>query len=116
MTPAAIEYDQAGCTVVCTLSDPQISHLEMQEAVEECLNLMRNNGARNVVLDLSGVEFLASACIGVLVEFLQELEHIRGKLALAGCQDPVRFLFQVTRLDQVFLLYDDADEALTALG
>ncbi|MEM1209953.1 MAG: STAS domain-containing protein [Planctomycetota bacterium] len=116
MTPAAIEFEQAGCTVVCTLSNPEVSHLEMQEAVEECANLMRNDGARVFILDLSAVEFLASACIGVLVQFMQDLEHIRGRLALVGCQDPVKFLFQVTRLDQVFHLYDDVDEAQAALA
>jgi len=116
MTPATIDYDQAGSTVVCTLPNAEISHIELQEVVDECCNLMRTNGARAFILDLSHVEFLASACIGVLVEFMQELEHIRGRLALVGCQDSVKFLFQVTRLDQVFNLYDEMDEAQAAVA
>jgi anti-anti-sigma factor len=116
MTPATIDYDQAGSVVVCRIANPEVSHLELQEVVEECCNLMRTNGARGFVLDLSRVEFLASACIGSLVEFLQELEHIRGRLALVGCQDSVRFLFQVTRLDQVFQLYDEMDDAEAAVA
>ncbi|MEM6333639.1 MAG: STAS domain-containing protein [Planctomycetota bacterium] len=114
MNPPAYEIDQQGSSVVCTFANPEVTHLELQEAAEECCNLMRINGARYFILDLSNVEFLASACIGVLVEFMQELEHIRGKLALVGCQDSVKFLFQVTRLDQVFTLIDEIDEAREA--
>lgn len=114
MNLPAYELEQEATGVVCTFANPEVTHLELQEAVEECCNLMRINGARQFILDLSNVEFLASACIGVLVEFMQELEHIRGKLALVGCQDSVKFLFQVTRLDQVFTLIDEIDEAREA--
>ena len=52
-----------------------------------------------------------SACIGALVTFLQDLEHVRGRIALANCQPNVAFLFKVTRLDQVIGIYDDPQTA-----
>jgi len=34
-----------------------------------------------------------------------------GLIALAGCQENVAFLFKVTRLDSVFPMYDEVDDA-----
>lgn len=91
-----------------------VTHVEMQEIVAECLERMRYNNAQHFVFDLSTVEFLASACLGALVGFMQEVEHVRGKIALVNCHDNVAFLFKVTRLDHVFEMYDDVQEAVAS--
>ncbi len=41
---------------------------------------------------------------------------MRGRIALAGCQDNVAFLFKVTKLDDIFVLFDDLDAALDQLS
>jgi len=49
------------------------------------------------------------------VEFMQDLESIRGRFALCACRDEVAFLFKVTKLESVFGLYEDAEEAVESL-
>lgn len=112
MIPQGMEIDQEGQVVTCHLNVPEVTHLEMQELIEECMGHMRNDGARHFVFDLEHVEFLASSCIGALVSFLQDVEHTRGRIALANCRENVLFLFKVTRLDSVFAIYDDVKEAV----
>jgi anti-sigma B factor antagonist len=87
----------------------------MQELVDECAERMRYNNARQFIFDLHGVEYLSSACLGVLVNFMQDVEHFRGRIAVAGCQPNVAFLFKVTNLERVFGLYDDTADAAGAL-
>jgi anti-sigma B factor antagonist len=111
MLPEGFELEQAGQLVTAHLRAVDVAHTDMQELVQECAEKIRYNNAQNFIFDLEQVEFLASACIGSLVEFLQEVEHCRGQIALVNCQDNVSFLFKVTRLDHVFGLYDDIDEA-----
>ena len=109
------QIETTGRRLTCTISQRDVSHLELADVIDDCMQQMRNNGVSVFIFDLREVEFLASACLGVLVQFLQDLESTRGKIALVGCQDNVKFIFKVTRLDQVFDLYDDMDEALDAL-
>ena len=87
----------------------------MQEVVQDCCEKMRYDHATNFLFDLQHVEFLASSCIGALVELMREVEPIRGKIALGNCADSVLYLFRITKLDSVFGVYDDLDEALASL-
>lgn len=115
MLPDNFEMEQDGQLVTAYLRATEVAHDDMQALVVECIEKMRYDNAQNFIFDLEQVEFLASACIGSLVEFLQEIEHCRGQIALVNCQDNVAFLFKVTRLDQVFGLFDDMDEAVESL-
>ena len=115
MLPEQIDLDQTGSVITAHLREKEVSHEHMQELVNECLERMRYHNARDVILDLSEVEFLCSACLGPLVSMLQDLEHVCGNVAAVNCSDNVAFLFKVTRLDSVIGLYDDEKEALAHL-
>ena len=115
MLPEGVELEQSGAVVTVQLRLRDVTHLDLQEVVVECQERMRYSNARHFLFDLEGVEFLSSACVGVLVGFLQEVEHMRGRIALVHCEDNVAFLFKVTRLDHVFPIYDDVTEAAAAL-
>lgn len=111
MLPETIDIEQAGSVVTAHIHQSELAYNEMQEIVESCMDKMRCDNAQNFIFDFAEVEFLASACIGSLVQLLQDIEHQRGQIALAGCQENVAFLFKVTRLDSVFPMYDEVEEA-----
>ncbi|MEM1097465.1 MAG: STAS domain-containing protein [Planctomycetota bacterium] len=115
MQPDAFELDQTGPMVTAHFAGPEVSHETMLEVLEHCKDKMRYDAARCFLFDMEEVSFLASACIGTLVELLREVEPSRGRIALAGCNDNVAFLFKVTKLDDIFKLFDDLDEALDEL-
>jgi anti-sigma B factor antagonist len=115
MLPEKFEMEQDGQLVTAHLRAAEVAHNDMQALVDECAEKMRYDKAQNFIFDMKEVQFLASACIGSLVAFLQEVEHCRGQIALVNCQDNVAFLFKVTRLDQVFRLFDDIEEAIENL-
>ncbi|MEM7682415.1 MAG: STAS domain-containing protein [Planctomycetota bacterium] len=111
----AFEIEQDGGVVTARLEVPDVSYAQMQELVQGCVERMRYDNANDFIVDLTKVEFLASACLGALVELLQDVEHQRGQVALAGCNENVAFLFKVTKLDSVFALCDDIEEAIASL-
>ena len=111
MISSTIELEQHGNLVVATISTSYMTHPEMQELIEMLQQKMRYDNANHFVLDMTTVAYLSSACIGELVAFLQDLEHVRGRIALANCQPDVAFLFRVTRLDTVFSLCADVNKA-----
>ena len=111
MINQGIEIEQRGPVVTARIQLPEVSHLQMQEIVDECLEHVRIHNGRHVLLDLSGVEFLSSACLGPIVALLQDLEHVRGRLAVCNCRENVAFLLKVTRLDSVMSVFEDEAQA-----
>jgi len=115
MAIANIEIEQSNNVVVAKVLEPQMDALNTAELMEDFSQRMRNDGGVYFIVDMSEVQFASSAVIGLFVEFLQDLESIRGRFALCACRDEVAFLFKVTKLETIFGLYDDAEEALEAI-
>jgi anti-sigma B factor antagonist len=67
-----------------------------------------------LVVDLSGVTFLDSTCLGVLTGMLKRLRSRRGELRLVVREDdePTRKTFAITGLDLVFAVYPSREAAL----
>ena len=65
-----------------------------------------------VVVDLSGVAYMDSSGVATLVEGLQSSRGYGGAFRLAGLGDTVRQVFKFARLEKVFEIYADAQEAL----
>ncbi len=70
--------------------------------------------ARRVVLDLSRLDFIDSAGLGVLVSLVKVLRARGGDMRLVGLKDPVRMIFQLTRLEKVFKIFGDREKALAS--
>jgi anti-anti-sigma factor len=105
------QIDRLNNLITVTFPGPDVTGMQMRELTTELRERIRYDNAQHFVLDMKNVMFIDSACLGSLVEFMQELEHVRGRIALASCGDNVAFLFKVTRLDSVFPLCDDVEEA-----
>lgn len=67
---------------------------------------------RRVAVDLSGLRFLDSSGLGVLIAGLKRIRAGGGTLALVGCAGAVLEVLVVTGLDRAFPLHDTVDEAL----
>src|SRR5205814_9601006 len=67
-----------------------------------------------VVVDLSGVTFIDSSGLAVLINAMEDIKEYGGKLTLAGITNNVRSIFETARLDQFFLIDPRNDELLAA--
>jgi anti-anti-sigma factor len=65
-----------------------------------------------VVLDLSKVTFAPSLTIGALVSFLTYFRQLDRRFILVGIQPHVRKVLTVIRLDQIFEICVNPDDAL----
>ncbi len=68
-------------------------------------------GATQLVLDLSPVTFIDSTALGVLVAFLKGLAA-GSHLALAGADEEVMNIFELTGLDSTFDMFATVEEAV----
>ncbi|MFG2732684.1 STAS domain-containing protein [Streptomyces canus] len=78
--------------------------------------LLSSSGAMppRTVLDLSGVTFMDSSGINVLIAAHQAMRDAHGWLRLAGPQTPVLRLIELVGLDQVIACHPTVEQALTA--
>ena len=74
------------------------------------------DGYGTVLLDFSGITFMDSTGIGVLVIALRRTRASDGSFAIAGAQGRTHRTLSLTGLDRVFSLYDTVEEAQAALA
>jgi len=84
-------------------------------AVEERLGAAAAPPTRGLVLDLSGVDYLSSAGLRVLLVAGKQLHARRATLALCGVQQYVKQILDIAGFSTLFPLCPSRDAALAAL-
>ena len=88
--------------------------LHVSPRLESSLARIIKRRPAHVVVDFSGVTFIDSSGLAVLIRALQDVQNYGGKLSLSGINGNLRSIFEVARLDQVFLIDPLDDELLAA--
>ena len=68
-----------------------------------------------VLIDLAKVTYMDSSGIATLVEGLQQTSKYKGKFAITNLRATVREVFELSRLDKVFDIYETETEAFESL-
>jgi len=71
-------------------------------------------GTQQIVVNLSGIEYIDSGGLGTLVGMLASTRNRHGEIKLVRPNQRVTDLLQRTRLNTVFKAYERDDEAVTA--
>jgi anti-sigma B factor antagonist len=77
---------------------------------EKLTKELRTNN--RIILDLSGVIYIDSTGLGVLVGGLKKAMRQEGDIRLVNPSNEVRMLMELTRVDKVFLIYSNQETAL----
>jgi len=80
-----------------------------------------DNGKTRIVLNLSSVDFIDSSGLGAIISTLKRLNNKgsddqRVELVVCGLSEAVKTMFSLTRMDRVFQIFEDEENALTALN
>jgi anti-anti-sigma factor len=81
-------------------------------ALEEELRKLVDDGARDVLVDLGGVDYISSAGLRVLLVLAKRLRGERGRLVLCGLAGPVRQVFELAGFVPLFTIEASRDAAL----
>jgi len=74
-----------------------------------------NDRPKGLVLDLNNVDFIDSTGLGVMVGAAKRMRMASGGFRIVCSQAHLVELFQLTRLDEVFDLYEELDDALVGI-
>jgi anti-sigma B factor antagonist len=67
-----------------------------------------------IVVNMQTVNFIDSTALSALVQSLKRSRELSGNLRLCCLQQPVRMIFELTRLDKVFEIFLSEREAVQA--
>lgn len=70
-----------------------------------------DEGKYVIVVDLSGVDFIDSSGLGVLVGGLKRVKSHEGSISLVCSQENILKIFRITGLNKVFPIYPTLAEA-----
>jgi anti-sigma B factor antagonist len=71
-------------------------------------------GDTKFVIDFTATGYIDSSGLGVLVSLAKKVREAGGDLRLAGLNDDLRTLFELTKLDTLFGIVDSIEEAVGA--
>ncbi len=99
--------------VVVVGVDGQLIVGNRQELKQKILDALEA-GDRKFLIDFTRTGYIDSSGLGVLVSLSKKIRDQGGDLRLAGLNEDLKTLFELTKLDTLFAISDTAAEALTA--
>ena len=102
---------QDGVTVIAV--EGQLIVGNRQELKQKVLDELEA-GARKFLIDFSNTGYIDSSGLGVLVSLSKKIREQGGELRLARLNEDLRTLFELTKLDTLFHIADDRDEAMAS--
>lgn len=100
-----------GEVLVVSLSG-QYTGGEESDAFQDSLQRAVSQGIQKVVLDLGRVTYTNSSFVGGLLAAHTSLSRKGGEILLCDVPEALQKILQVTRLDNIFAMYETVDEAL----
>ena len=79
------------------------------------MEIAGDDDCKALIIDMGGVDFIASVGIRSLIRPSQALSMRGGKLAVANLNPQIDEFFRLTGLDQMFRVYTTVDEAVAGV-
>jgi len=107
----SLRKDQRGVVLVGV--DGQLIVGNRQELKQKVLDALEG-GEKKFVIDFSKTGYIDSSGLGVLVSLSKKIREQGGDLRLAGLNEDLQTLFELTKLDTLFSITKTPEEALAA--
>ena len=107
----SVRYQQENVILKVSGSILGEDRLQLSDKIQELVD----SGGKNIVLNFQDVDLMDSVGLGMLVALRASLMRREVRLLLSNVDRSVKSLLLITKLNNVFDLYDTEDEALADL-
>lgn len=80
--------------------------------LKEAMTKQVDAGKRNLLINLSNVEYLDSTGLGILIGGVKRLRESQGTLKMFGASPRITRIFDITGLNAIFDVYANEQDAL----
>lgn len=82
-------------------------HEKFKNAITELID----GGVKNFILDLSGVPWINSTGLGILISGFTSIKNSGGVMKVCSVKERVLSIFYISQLENVFEVFESCDEA-----
>ncbi len=108
-----LEAEEIGDVTVVSFMDRKIlDEQNIQIIGEQLFSLVDESGRKKLLLNFGNVEYMSSAALGKLITLNKKVQAAGGRLVLCNIDPQIREVFEITKLDKLFVIRGDEQEAL----
>lgn len=86
----------------------------VEQGVEQDMKRSALRAPTVIILDMTGMEYMNSSGIGLLVTLLVRMNRLKQRMLAFGLSEHYQQIFAITRLDEAIGVFDTEAEALAA--
>jgi anti-sigma B factor antagonist len=110
-----VQY-QENATIVSFTEEKILEEGQISTLQDSIMSVIDQADKINLILDFSGVQFLSSAVLGLLIRISKKVYEHDGKLKLCNIKPKIYEIFKITRLTKIFDIYPDVNSAVESLS
>lgn len=99
-------------TLVVSISG-EIDHHTSEYVRDRIDRQIDEKNARNVIFDFTGVSFMDSAGIGVILGRYKRIGALGGKVAIVNARQNIRRILEISGIPKIAGLFDNMESALS---
>lgn len=107
----AVKVDARSGLVVCQV-DGEID-INSSPDIKKVFDKLISKKTPKMVINLSKVSYVDSSGLATLVEILKNMRTYGGRMRITNLSSKVRSLFEITKLDRLFEILPEEEEAIT---
>jgi len=92
------------------IKDANMGHSDEFKAA--LINLFDTHQKKRIIMNMEQVQYIDSSFLGALVSALKYVISFKSDIILVGMRKDIVNLFALIRLDKVFKIYDNFEDAL----
>lgn len=108
-----IDTENTGEITICKIEGE--INIDNSHQLRRSFDDLAKQGVKKIIIDFSSLDYIDSSGLATLIEMFQRLKKIDGSLRLCGLNDKVRSVFEITKLNTLFCVYDNTETAREGL-
>jgi anti-sigma B factor antagonist len=110
----AVHFDPGEVTRIELLDRNILEETSIQQIGDEIGQVIDRQEVPRILISFENVEHLSSAALGTLITLNKKVETKGGQLRLSNIDAQIREVFSITKLDKLFEIHEDNEQALAS--
>jgi stage II sporulation protein AA (anti-sigma F factor antagonist) len=109
-----LKFEQRGKTLVVFMAG-ELDHHSAESVRIKIDNKIEELGVKNILLDFSGVNFMDSSGIGVVIGRFRKVSEIGGRAAIVNLKPQIKKVFELGGLFKIIKEFASVEQAVSNL-
>lgn len=106
-----LEFENKNDTLVVYMAG-ELDHHSAEEVRNKIDDRLDRNNISKLIMDFSGVSFMDSSGIGVVIGRYKKLTLKKGNICITKVSDSVKRVFELSGMFKIIKLYNSVEDAL----